>query len=422
MWDLAVSTEVARISAKPLGAFPKMRALEADNLRGITLSDNNPVQIWDLQSGTPFVTLIEDGSQTTVTAFDANGARVATGAQDGTVRIWNATTGENLHTLLGHKGKVCALSFSPDGTYLMSAVVAETARVWDVALGKEIAALPTSSRKKDRGAIQYSLGVALSAQGKRAVIGLNDATVRVWNVETRKEILLLRITTKGNSGFIRGPASVTVNPTGTRIITDASWCMPGCGDSSLTQLWDATTGEELMEFPTALNHFRYCAITHSGVVAAMGSTDGSVQLWDMDTGALIAELSSRGEDRYTKPRYEQLCFSSDDLRLAAYGVGNPGNDRDEAVHVWDVSRWAAYEGDRAVLLTAALGCGVGKRTVAERNELLLQDAPDDLYKAMMQRLSAEQRARVPEVLRRLRAPLHPNCYLQHAGRAVNAVN
>jgi WD40 repeat protein len=415
LWDLAVSAKVSTISAKPLGDFPAVKALEADNLRVIILSEDKSVQICDLQSGTPSVALCGDASQTTAAVFDATGARIATGARDGTVRIWNATTGENLHTLIGHKGTVGKVSFSPDGTHLISTASAEAARVWDVASGRDIAALPTSGgKKRDRGAVQWLLSAALSTQGKRAVIGLDDATVRVWDVETGKEMLVLRITTKSYSGFIRSPVSVAINPAGTRIITDASWCMPGCGDSSMTRLWDATTGEELIEFPTYVNQFRYCAFSHVGEVAATGSTDGKVQLWDIGTGALIAELSGGGDDRN-----EKLCFSSDDSRLAVYSGGRPGKAGDGAVHVWDVSRWTAYDGDRAVLLAAVLGSGLGQRTEAERSDLLLQDAPDDLYNAMMRQLTAQQRARVAEVSRRLRAPLHPNCYLSHFGKVAH---
>lgn len=71
-----------------------------------------------------------------------------------------------------------------------------------------------------------------------------------------------------------------------------------------------------------------------------------------------------------------------------------------------------------VLLAAALDCGVGRRSEGEKRDLLMQDAPDDLFEALMQRMTPEQRARVPEASRLLREPLHPNCYLTPTQRGI----
>ena len=48
---------------------------------------------------------------------------------------------------------------------------------------------------------------------------------------------------------------------------------------------------------------------------------------------------------------------------------------------------------------------------AGAKDLLLQDAPEDLYAAFLEKLGPERAAQVPGVAAALRAPLHPNCYL-----------
>ena len=87
---------------------------------------------------------------------------------------------------------------------------------------------------------------------------------------------------------------------------------------------------------------------------------------------------------------------------------------DRTARVWDVSRWSAFTGDRGVYLAAALAGGLGVRDEAEAKDLFLQNLPEDLYVALMERLGREQRALVAEAARRLRQPLDSNCYRRHS--------
>lgn len=64
------------------------------------------------------------------------------------------------------------------------------------------------------------------------------------------------------------------------------------------------------------------------------------------------------------------------------------------------------------MLTVALARGVGWLTEAERADLLMQDAPDDLFAEACKQLSrAADDPEIADIAARLRAPLHPNCYL-----------
>lgn len=85
---------------------------------------------------------------------------------------------------------------------------------------------------------------------------------------------------------------------------------------------------------------------------------------------------------------------------------------DGAVRIWDASRIAAMAGPPGVVLTAALARGVGWRTDRERADLLMQDAPEDLYAEACKQLGrAADDPEIAEIAAGLRAPLQPNCYL-----------
>lgn len=73
--------------------------------------------------------------------------------------------------------------------------------------------------------------VAYSPDGKRIVSGSDDTTVRVWDVETRKEVFELL---RGHTGWVW---SVAFSPDGT-LIASASM------DKTI-RLWDANTGSPI---------------------------------------------------------------------------------------------------------------------------------------------------------------------------------
>jgi hypothetical protein len=97
-----------------------------------------------------------------------------------------------------------------------------------------------------------------------------------------------------------------------------------------------------------------------------------------------------------------LSFSSDGRRIVT-------GSSDRTARVWDVARTEAIVRERAIVMTAALACGLGYRTDGEAADLLMQDAPEDMFAAAMERLG--DRSIVNDVVGALRAPLHPRCYL-----------
>ncbi|NIM16515.1 MAG: NACHT domain-containing protein, partial [Candidatus Aminicenantes bacterium] len=79
-----------------------------------------------------------------------------------------------------HSGAVMACAFSPEGKTLVSASSDHTLKLWDVETGKEIRSF---SGHKD--AVR---GCGFSPQGKTLVSASYDNTLKLWDVETGKEI------------------------------------------------------------------------------------------------------------------------------------------------------------------------------------------------------------------------------------------
>lgn len=97
--------------------------------------------------------------------------------------------GTAVHTLTGHHGEVWAVAVTPDGHRAVTGGSDGTVRVWNLTTGKQIA--PTSRRlppwpTRSPG---YSINsLSISADGRRAVSGGSDGTVRVWDVAQGVEL------------------------------------------------------------------------------------------------------------------------------------------------------------------------------------------------------------------------------------------
>ena len=338
-------------------------------------ANDERAQVWDAETGAEIACL--NAYWQGLNSASPNDRRIV-------IRVLDAESGNEIARLSNADDVV---SFSPDGRRIVT-VYDDTARVWDAESGAEILCL--------KGHTEGVTSASFSPDGPPIRTRARDKTARVWDAESGTEILCLK-------GHTEGVTSASFSPDGRRIVT-------GSHDNTV-RVWDAESGAEIL-----------CLKGHGArVTSASFSPDGrqivtvydnTARVWDMESGAEVACLKGHTTG------VTSASFSPDGHRIVTQSFGHYAEN---TTRVWDVTRAAAIAREPAIVLTAALARGIGWRTEDEAADLLMQDAPEDLYAAARQQLLDPAKYRVEEIARReraleetiaaLHAPLHPNCYL-----------
>jgi len=175
--------------------------------------------------------------------------------------------GPLIRILEGHIHQVIAVAVTPDGKHVISGSWDNTLRVWDIESGKEIQTL--------EGHTDGVEAVAVTPDGKHAISGSRDNTLRVWDIESGEEIQTLE-------GHTNSVSAVAVTPDGKHVIS-GSW------DKTL-RVWDIESGEIIQTLEGHTGWVRAVAVTPDGKHVISGSMENTLRVWDIESGEEIQTL------------------------------------------------------------------------------------------------------------------------------------
>ncbi|KAJ3308711.1 hypothetical protein HDU76_003835 [Blyttiomyces sp. JEL0837] len=307
------------------------------------------ITIWDLQNVQNTRTLVGHTSDVLVACYSNNGSLIASTAWDYTVRVWDEKTGAQIVKLEGHSGAVKAISFSNDDTKprVLSASLDKSLILWDVETGQQlwrtlgnsgilccalspdgktavsgsqtIGALSawdlsnvnaSSNLKAINGHVEPISCIALSRDGRRAASTSLDGRILLWSTEHAQSLQVLT----AHSGKVLALAWSF----------DDSKIIVG-GSDGLVMIYNvlADTLSDLTNLEGHERDVMSVCLSSDGVVAAAGSKDGSIIVWDVETSKLLTRVSNH----------------KDAVRSVSFGMNSRfliSGSYDKKVILWDL--------------------------------------------------------------------------------------
>ncbi len=190
------------------------------------------------------------------------------------------------------------VAYSTNGKVLASCGMGRGLCLWDSNTGRLLHHISNEPRP--------FLAFALSPDG-RTVAGPSGSVVKLWSVETGKELQVF-------TGNLEGVSALAFAPKGDVLATG--------GDDKTIRLWDPGTGREILTLKGHTGPVHRLAFRADGKVLGSASGDGTVRLWDPRAGTTLYVCKGHGKGVFA------LAFEPAGKRLISGGI-------EGTVRVWD---------------------------------------------------------------------------------------
>ncbi|HEY9655375.1 MAG TPA: WD40 repeat domain-containing protein, partial [Crinalium sp.] len=297
-------------------------------------SKDTSIRLWDVETGKCLNVLQGHASGVRCERYSPDGQRLASGDLDGCIQLWSHPPNAKTHSfnpelaLRGHTTQldwVRNIVFSPEGDTLVSSTDDGTLRLWNVQDGYCTNVLGEQTVS--------ALALAISTDGQTLISANQDRTVRLWQMPSGQSLKTLSGFTYGEHALSFSPVTVTVAqnqndsaPAGTGLPNQL--LASSSSQTGTIHLWQWQVDREPLSSPPYKTLYRETSLISNlsfspdGQTIATNGEDGSVFLWDVQTGQ---------SDRW-------IAHDAPVLAVLFNPVGQTlaSSSRDRTVRLWDV--------------------------------------------------------------------------------------
>jgi len=289
--------------------------LSSDGRLLATAGSNQPVIIWNLSTGIKELSYLTNQGSVDQVEFTSDNNSLILGCKDRQIRVWRfVDTPDLLRPLAGHQKEAWALAFSPDGALLASGSDDHTIKLWDVDSERELLTLTGHS--------QTVTALAFFHEGDRLASVSLDGKVILWDVtRTGPGRSKISASTSVLHAYDDQLNAVSVSSDGQRLAV--------AGTNGLIHIWNVAEREGQIDLRGHTGPVHALAYSTNPWVLASASADGTVRLWDPNSGR---ELKALNDKKPSAGDMRSVAFSNDGLMMAT--GGDP-----RTVTVWSMNTW-----------------------------------------------------------------------------------
>ncbi len=279
----------------------------ADGQRILTAGSDRLLQVWDVATQQPVVTLVGHSRAISLAQISADGQRVASVGADGNLKLWNATS-DGPPSLFTNSGRewTPGVAFGPEMKWLASGSGDGQLIVWDMSNGQQIHKIVCPAGIACLAASPDGAKLAVGYEGRRGVA--------LWDAVSGKPLGEIPIKV-----FID---CVAFSPDSKRLLT--------VGDGGLATIWDAETRESTKEFTAHKGEVLAGAFSRNGQLVATGDREGMVHIWEPATGRLVNSIRAHAT------KTSCVAFSPDGLTLATANQNRGRSEFPVQIRTWNV--------------------------------------------------------------------------------------
>ncbi len=309
-------------------------SITPDGERAVSGNSNGTLRVWNLATGKCMEVMEGHIDRINAISITPDGKRIVLGSNN-TIVVWNLVTWECLkvikmpeyiinNTNIKDLGRVSryliskiekemkfanqltATAVTPDGRWMVSGNRRYTLTVWDLFTGKYLDETTILPRNVDPW-IYKLFGVSINAvsitpDGRKAIAGGDDKTLYVWDLASPKikdtgdrlkveddppsfygnnERSLEML--KGHTGTIK---AISITPNGEQVVS-------GSSDGTL-QVWNLATGKCMKVMEGHTDSVNAVSITPDGERAVSGSSDKTIRVWELANGKCLMVYGMEG--------------------------------------------------------------------------------------------------------------------------------
>lgn len=335
VWDLDSGKVLFELKPSVRTAMHGALSVDGTLVAAPDLTQGKRLALWDVDTGRQ-VRVFDSTLWPQQILFSSDGRRLACQGIDGTLIVLETDSGRQVATFHETHTGPRFLGWSRDGNSLLGSD-GNVIRRWQLPPSSSSpveSPMPPTSDELRRIILEHNpSSVAFTPDGKQALTSGMDNNLRLWDLQTGKEVK--RFTGDQPYHMHRQLA----------IAPDGRHALLGGGisrGSERLSLWNLDTWREVRVFEEVDSSLKCIAFSADGRLAAGGSIEGDVRVWEVESGRLVSHYQPGVRDA------RSVCFAPDG-KLAVYAGGHA----DSRLRLWDVTT-----GNEVRLLTGHRGPAV----------------------------------------------------------------